>query len=80
MVIWSPFILDELAGLRNDAAPELPAVRRPTRAFLAKNSGIVTALTRARTAREPAQFGEITSWAVLGGRRTRARRSSSSST
>ncbi|MEU5566940.1 ABC transporter substrate-binding protein [Micromonospora musae] len=65
MVIWSPFILDELAGLRNDAKPTCPqCTADPT--FLAKNSGFVTAIKGPNGA-APAQYGEISSWAVLDG-------------
>ncbi|MEW2383955.1 extracellular solute-binding protein [Micromonospora sp. NPDC047707] len=65
MLIWSPFILDELAGLRNDARPTCPqCASDPT--FLAKSSGFVTAIKGPNGA-EPAQYGEITSWAVLDG-------------
>ncbi|GAA4576208.1 extracellular solute-binding protein [Micromonospora coerulea] len=65
MLIWSPFILDELAGLRNDAKPTCPQCQQdPT--FLAKNSGFVTAIKGPNGA-EPAQYGEISSWAVLDG-------------
>ncbi|HYN93411.1 MAG TPA: extracellular solute-binding protein [Pilimelia sp.] len=61
MVVWSSFLLDELAGLRNDALPTCPQCRSD-KAFLAKNSGIVTAI--AGPAGQPGQFGEITSWTV----------------
>ena len=44
MVIWSSFILDELAGLRDDAAPSCPQCAADPR-FLVDNTGIVTALT-----------------------------------
>ncbi|MEK8105963.1 extracellular solute-binding protein [Micromonospora sp. M12] len=65
MVVWSPFILDELAGLRNDAKPTCPQCQTdPT--FLAKNSGFVTAI-KGPNGTEPAQYGEISSWAVLDG-------------
>ncbi|WP_243715628.1 ABC transporter substrate-binding protein [Micromonospora sp. KC207] len=65
MLIWSPFILDELAGLRHDARPTCPQCRAdPT--FLARNSGFVTAIT-GPNATGPAQYGEISSWAVLDG-------------
>ncbi|PWU43370.1 bicyclomycin resistance protein [Micromonospora globispora] len=65
MLIWSPFILDELAGLRNDAKPTCPQCQKdPT--FLAKNSGFVTAI-KGPNGTEPAQYGEISSWAVLDG-------------
>jgi multiple sugar transport system substrate-binding protein len=63
MMIWSSFILDELAGLRDDAAPSCPQCTADPR-FLADNTGIVTAL-QGPDAREPAQFGEVQSWAVL---------------
>ena len=61
MVIWSSFILDELAGLRNDAAPGCSECAADP-AFLAKNSGVVTALQG--PSGEPATFGEITSWTI----------------
>lgn len=65
MVIWSPFILDELAGLRSDARPTCPQCQAdPT--FLAKNSGFVTAI-KGPNGPQPAQYGEISSWAVLDG-------------
>lgn len=65
MLIWSPFILDELAGLRNDARPTCPQCQSDP-AWLAKNSGFVTAIKGPNGA-EPAQYGEISSWAVLDG-------------
>ncbi|MCW3816643.1 extracellular solute-binding protein [Micromonospora sp. DR5-3] len=65
MLIWSPFILDELAGLRNDAKPTCPQCQRDP-AFLAKNSGFVTGI-KGPNGTEPAQYGEISSWAVLDG-------------
>ncbi|MEV4812097.1 ABC transporter substrate-binding protein [Micromonospora avicenniae] len=64
MLIWSPFILDELAGLRNDAKPTCPQCAADP-AFLAKNSGFVTAIKGPNGS--PAQYGEISSWAVLDG-------------
>lgn len=63
MMIWSSFILDELAGLRDDAAPSCPQCVADPR-FLVDNTGIVTAL-RGPDGTEPAQFGEVQSWAVL---------------
>jgi multiple sugar transport system substrate-binding protein len=65
MLIWSPFILDELAGLRDDAKPTCPQCQSDP-AWLAKNSGFVTAIKGPNGA-EPAQYGEISSWAVLDG-------------
>jgi multiple sugar transport system substrate-binding protein len=64
MVVWSSFLLDEMAGLRNDAVPTCPQCKTD-KAFLAKNSGIVTAI--AGPGGQPAQFGEITSWTVTKG-------------
>jgi len=62
MTIWSTFILDELAGLRNDALPTCPECKKDP-AFLAKNSGVVTAI-QGPSGTEPAVFGEITSWEI----------------
>ena len=65
MAIWSTFLLDEMAGLREDAKPSCPeCVADPT--FLASNTGIVTAI-QGPDGEEPAQFGEITSWVVTAG-------------
>ncbi|MEH1166767.1 extracellular solute-binding protein [Micromonospora sp. CPCC 205539] len=65
MLVWSPFILDELAGLRNDAKPTCPQCQADP-SFLAKNSGFVTAI-KGPNGTQPAQYGEISSWAVLDG-------------
>jgi multiple sugar transport system substrate-binding protein len=62
MAIWSSFILDELAGLRDDTPPTCPQCRGD-RSFLADNSGIVTAINGPDST-EPAQFGEVTSFAI----------------
>jgi len=62
MVVWSSFILDEMAGLRADALPSCPeCVADP--AFLARNSGVVTAIA-GPDGEGGAQFGEIVSWAI----------------
>lgn len=66
MFVWSSFVLDEMAGLRNDAKPSCPECRSDP-AFLAKNTGIVPAV-RGPDGDEPAQFGEVVSWAFTGGR------------
>ncbi|MFD3453235.1 ABC transporter substrate-binding protein [Streptomyces sp. NPDC058691] len=62
MIVWSTFLLDELAGLRNDALPSCPQCKKDHQ-YLSDNSGIVTAL-RGPDASAPAQFGEISSWVV----------------
>ena len=63
MIVWSSFLLDELAGLRNDALPTCPECRSDKR-FLSKNSGVVTAISGAGGG-EPTQFGEIVSYAII---------------
>jgi multiple sugar transport system substrate-binding protein len=62
MVIWSSFLLDELAGLSNDARPTCPQCHRDP-SFLARNSGIVTAITGPHGT-QPSQFGELTCFAI----------------
>jgi multiple sugar transport system substrate-binding protein len=56
MVIWSPFILDELGGLRNDALPTCPECQANPR-FLAENSAFVPAISA--EGGQPAQYGQI---------------------
>jgi multiple sugar transport system substrate-binding protein len=63
MVLWSSFILDELAGLRKDALPTCQQCRAD-KEFLAKNSGFVTAITGPNGGGQPTQFGEVTSFAI----------------
>ena len=67
MAIWSTFLLDELAGLRNDAKPSCPECRKDPK-FLAENTGVVAAI--AGPDGEPAQFGEVSSWAVTATAKT----------
>jgi multiple sugar transport system substrate-binding protein len=62
MFIWSTFVLDEMAGLRDDAKPNCPECAADP-AFLAKNTGVVTTIA-GPDGDEPAVFGEITSWAI----------------
>jgi multiple sugar transport system substrate-binding protein len=62
MIIWSTFILDEMAGLREDALPTCPECKKDP-AFLAENSGVVTSI-QGPSGSEPAVFGEITSWVI----------------
>lgn len=56
MIIWSPFILDEMAGLRDAAFPACPECAEDP-AFLAKVSGIVPAFSG--PSGEAAQYGQI---------------------
>ncbi|MFD5665297.1 ABC transporter substrate-binding protein [Streptomyces anthocyanicus] len=72
MVIWSSFLLDELAGLRKDALPSCPQCAKDPR-YLSDQSGIVTAM-QGPDADEAAQFGEITSWVTTKTAETAASR------
>ena len=71
MIIWSTFILDEMAGLRNDALPTCPECKKDP-GFLAKNSGVVTAI-QGPSGSAPATFGEVTSWTIAAEARRRGR-------
>ncbi len=62
MFIWSTFVLDEMAGLRNDAKPNCPECKKDP-AYLAKNTGVVTTI-EGSSGGDPALFGEVTSWVV----------------
>jgi multiple sugar transport system substrate-binding protein len=55
MIIWSPFILDELSGLRRDQ-PVVPDMARGKPGFLAKNTGFVSII---RGPKGAAQYGQI---------------------
>ncbi|MEV1026490.1 extracellular solute-binding protein [Streptomyces sp. NPDC050264] len=72
MMIWSSFLLDELAGLRKDALPSCKECGDDPR-FLSDNTGIVTALKGADSDK-PAQFGEVTSWVTTKTAETAASR------
>lgn len=62
MVVWSPFLLDELAGLRNDALPNC-AECEDNPAFIAENSGVVSAIS-GYSSDEPAAWGSVNSLGV----------------
>jgi multiple sugar transport system substrate-binding protein len=55
MVVWSPFILDELSGLRQDQ-PVLPDMAKGKPGFLARNTGFVTII---KGPRGGAQYGQV---------------------
>jgi multiple sugar transport system substrate-binding protein len=63
MVLWSTFILDELAGLRNDALPTCPQCQNDKR-WLAKHSGIVTSVVGPDASGNGGGYGEIGGWTV----------------
>jgi multiple sugar transport system substrate-binding protein len=56
MMFWSPFLLDGMAGLRNDTKPSCPECKKDP-AFLAKNSGLVGPISG--PSGEPSQFGVV---------------------
>jgi multiple sugar transport system substrate-binding protein len=62
MIVWSSFLLDELAGLRDDALPTCPECADDP-LFLAENSGVVTAI-QGPSGSEPSQFGEVVSFVI----------------
>jgi multiple sugar transport system substrate-binding protein len=61
MIFWSPFLLDAMAGLRNEAVPTCRECRADP-AFLARNSGLVGPLLGGAGA--PAQYGTISTWGI----------------
>ncbi len=64
MVFWSPFLLDAMAGLRDDAIPSCPECRDDP-AYLARNSGLIGALEDPQG--RPAQYGTIATWGITAG-------------
>ncbi|MFE5291854.1 ABC transporter substrate-binding protein [Isoptericola sp. NPDC056618] len=65
MTVWSTFILDELAGLRNDAMPACDECENDPE-WLARNSGVVTSISGPDNP-DGATYGEITSWTLMDG-------------
>lgn len=57
MLVWSPFVLDEMAGLRDNALPTCPQCADDI-AFLARNSGFVPTFV-GPSGTEPAQYGQV---------------------
>jgi multiple sugar transport system substrate-binding protein len=64
MILWSPFLLDAMAGLRDEAKPTCPECRADP-AYLARHSGLVGPLSGPGGA--PVQFGNITTWGITRG-------------
>ncbi len=56
MIVWSPFIMDEMAGLRDSAFPACDECG-DNPAYLAENSGIVPAFSG--PSGSPAQYGQV---------------------
>ncbi len=67
MMFWSPFLLDGMAGLRDDTRPSCPECRRNP-AFLAENSGLVGPLEG--PGGEPSQFGVVSTFGITVDART----------
>ena len=61
MILWSPFLLDAMAGLNDEAVPTCPQCGSDP-AYLAKHSGLVGPLGSAGA--PPAQFGTISTWGI----------------
>lgn len=57
MLVWSPFVLDEMAGLRDAALPNCAECAEDV-AYLARNSGFVPAFV-GPSGSEPAQYGQV---------------------
>ena len=69
MVVWSPFILDEMAGLRDSVLPNCPECADDP-AYLAKNSGVVSAF--AGPSGSLAQYGTVSYMGITTGANTEA--------
>ena len=61
MMFWSPFLLDGMAGLRDDTKPSCQQCKKNP-AFLAENSGLVGPLSG--SAGEPSQFGSVSTFNI----------------
>ncbi len=62
MIVWSPFILDEMAGLRDNAFPSCDECT-DNPAFLAENSAIVPAFV-GPNGMEPVQYGQVSNLGI----------------
>ncbi len=69
MMIWSPFLLDGMAGLRDDTRPSCPQCKKD-RGFLAKNSGLVGPI--AGPSGEPSQYGDVATFNITTDANTEA--------
>lgn len=64
MTVWSPFILDEMAGLRDSVLPTCDECADDP-AFIAKNSGFVPAFSGPSDG--PAQYGQVSYMGISTG-------------
>jgi multiple sugar transport system substrate-binding protein len=69
MMFWSPFLLDGMAGLRNDTKPSCPECKEDSK-FLAENSGLVGPL--GGPGGEPTQFGSVSTFNISTSANTEA--------
>lgn len=69
MIIWSPFILDELAGLRNSAPVTATGLAKP----LHQMTGIVTAF-KGPLGSKPAQWGQVSYFGITVGASSNAKK------
>jgi multiple sugar transport system substrate-binding protein len=70
MIVWSPFILDEMAGLRDNALPACPeCVDNP--AFLTEVTGFVTGF-QGPSGETPVQYGQVSYVGITTGADTAA--------
>ena len=67
MIVWSPFIMDEMAGLRDAAFPSCPECDADP-AFLAKNSAFVGSFAGPSGA--AAQYGQVSNMGIGAGANT----------
>jgi multiple sugar transport system substrate-binding protein len=61
MIVWSPFILDEMAGLRDSAFPACDECADNT-AFLAEASGLIPSFSG--PSGSPAQYGQVSNLGI----------------
>ena len=61
MMFWSPFLLDGMAGLRDDTKPTCKQCKKDV-AYLAKNSGLVGPLSG--SGRRAGQFGSVSTFNI----------------
>jgi len=71
MILWSPFVLDELAGLRDSTFPNCSECGDDP-GFIAKNSGFVPAFSGPDGG--PAQFGKVNYMGITTGADTESAR------
>jgi multiple sugar transport system substrate-binding protein len=62
ITVWASFILDEMAGLVNDAKPTCPECAADPQ-FIAKNSGFVTSI-QGTDSKKAVSGGDVTSWVI----------------